>query len=261
MDVAPIVGDELRKQLRCKLIGREIYAFKQISSTNNFAKRLAQNGRAEGIIVLSDSQTMGRGRLGRSWYAPPGLALSFSLVLRPATALDRLGLIGLLCGVTLVQTLERLSNLTAELKWPNDVLINGKKVCGILVESEASEQKSKYALLGIGINVNQSGNDFSKEIRQTATSLLLETKRSWNRIELLMHFLQTFEENYIKFKNGDQSFVCREWSARSPHLHSMLKLRVGLEEVEGEFERVDEFGRMVLRTQDGLRVIHSGEIT
>jgi BirA family biotin operon repressor/biotin-[acetyl-CoA-carboxylase] ligase len=261
IDVAPIVSDDLRTRLRCKIIGSEIYAFKQLSSTNNFAKRLAQNDGAEGIVVLSDSQTMGRGRLGRSWQAPSGLALSFSVVLRPTVDIDRLGLVGLLCGVTLAQVLEEEPSLIVELKWPNDVLLNRKKLCGILVESEASSQSSNYVVLGTGINVNQGRNDFSEEIRQTATSLLLETKRSWSRTDLLIDFLQTFEENYIKFENGDQSFVSREWSARCPHLHSFLKLRVGRGEIEGKFDRIDEFGRMILETQDGVRIIHSGEVT
>lgn len=261
IDTRPITSDSLSKHLKTTTIGRTVYAFEQLGSTNNFAKRLAANGGEEGIVVVADRQTRGRGRLQRKWHAPPGKALCFSIILRPEVDLEKLGLLSLLGAVILAQVVEKRTELIANLKWPNDVLLRGKKVCGILVETEIVSDESVFAVMGIGVNVNQETADFPGALCEMATSLRIETNRVLDRTLLMADLLLTFEDSYAKFKGGNQLFVQKEWMVRCAQVGANVKVLVANEEIEGVLEGIDDLGRMILQTDDRVRIIHSGELT
>ncbi|MFQ6115047.1 MAG: biotin--[acetyl-CoA-carboxylase] ligase [bacterium] len=258
----PLNADEIQKQLKNKLIAKKIYAFGQLASTNDFAKRLAQTGEDEGCLVISDEQTKGRGRWGRRWESPPGKGLWFSLILRPKVSMEKAGVVSLLAGLSVAQAVEKITRLTPILKWPNDVLINSKKFCGVLIESEGESDKLSFLVLGIGINVNQSVLDFSDALQTHATSLRIESKVPINRIDLLVEVLQYLEKNYLGFKSGNFSNILNEWKKRSPHLNKKVMVKQNKLELEGLFEDLDEDGRLLLRLANGeITKISEGETT
>lgn len=247
----PLNEEEIQKRLKSKLIAKKIYAFGQLSSTNSYAKRLAQEGVPEGSLIISDQQTKGRGRLGRSWESPPGKGLWFSLILRPDISIDKAGIISLLAGVSIAEAVEKITNLIPILKWPNDLLINSKKFCGALIETEIESRRLSFIILGIGINVNQSEVDFSEEIRNYATSLQIESKGSIDRLNLLVEVLHFLEKQYLEFKTGKISMILDAWKRRCPYLNKKLIIRQNAREIEGIFEDLDEGGRLLLRLAHG----------
>jgi BirA family biotin operon repressor/biotin-[acetyl-CoA-carboxylase] ligase len=211
---SPIQADSLRTCLTNQLIGRKIYAFQRVTSTNDLAKRLAERGEVEGALVIADCQTKGRGRFQRQWQSPPATGLWFSIILRPKFSVENLESIPFLAGISVAQAIETVTGLKPILKWPNDVLLASKKVCGILIESSFTQQKLNSLILGIGINVNQQPVDFNGEIRNRATSLLIEAGHSIDRKDLLLEILRFLELNYIALMKGEFNHA-QEW-AKSP---------------------------------------------
>jgi BirA family biotin operon repressor/biotin-[acetyl-CoA-carboxylase] ligase len=253
-------ADEIQKELKTQVIAKKIYAFAQLSSTNDFAKRLAQAGENEGSLIISEQQTKGRGRLGRSWESPPGQGLWFSLVLRPNISIEKIGLISLFAGVSVAQAVENMTNLTPALKWPNDLLINSKKFCGVLIESEIESRTLSFLVLGIGINVNQSVLDFSDITLTHATSLQIESGAAIDRIKLLVEVLHNFERNYSDFKSENFSNILNEWKKRCPYLNKKIVIRQNHRQLKGVFENLDESGRLLLRLANGeIKKISEGE--
>lgn len=257
----PILLESIRRKLNTEFIGKKIYAFGQLGSTNDFAKKLAQEGEGEGTLILADQQTKGRGRFGRGWESPPGQGLWFSIILRPNISPEKVGLNSLLAGVSIAQAVERISKLRLKLKWPNDLLIHSKKFCGVLIESEIENNNQiAYLILGVGINVGQTKTDFSKEIRAHATSLAIESKEHIDRIDLLVEILHIFEKNYLTFKKGKFSFIFREWTKRCPYFKKKILIKQNGKIWEGIFENLDEGGRLLLRLSNGeIKPIHVGE--
>ncbi len=211
---APIQADSLRVCLANQLIGRKIYAFQRVTSTNDLAKRLAEKGEPEGALIIADCQTKGRGRFQRHWQSPPGTGLWFSIILRPKISVENLETIPLLTGVSVAQAIETVTGLKPILKWPNDILLTSKKVCGILIESSFTQEKLNYLVLGIGINVNQQPLDFSDEIRNRSTSLSIESDHSVDRKDLLLEILHFLELNYLATMKGKFD-LAQEWTKRS----------------------------------------------
>ncbi|MFQ5705899.1 MAG: biotin--[acetyl-CoA-carboxylase] ligase [bacterium] len=242
--------------------GKRSFVFNRLGSTNSYAKRLAAKGSAEGTLVIAEKQTRGRGRRGRRWESAPGKGLWISLILRPDLEADKAGLLALLAGLSVAQTVETHLNLSAELKWPNDVLIQSKKFCGILSEAEISaRQRLAWIVLGIGLNVNHLLEDFSDEIRPRATSLAIECGSPVSRSELLLAFLGVLEENYLKLKQGGAAYFLQQWIRRCPTFKKRILLRQDETEMEGIFEDLDAGGRMLLRLANGeIRRISAGEV-
>lgn len=255
-------GKTLSHELGRHRIVRKIYTFDQIDSTNEYAKYLAQKGAEEGTLVISDRQVKGKGRLGRTWESPAGKGLWFSIVLRPGMAPHKAGLISLLVAVSVAQAIEELLGLRPALKWPNDVLLDSQKFCGILVESEIGANKElSFLVVGIGINVNQSADDFPDEIRTKAISLKLVWHSEIDRIEVLKSSLYKVGQNYLRFLNGQHAFVRAEWLKRCPAVGGKIVVKQNGNEYAGIFESIDESGQLLLRCPGGsLLKIHSGEV-
>jgi len=256
----PILAEDLENKIYTKLIAKKIFAFEALSSTNDFAKRLAQNGEHDGTLVLTNEQTKGRGRQGRSWYAPPNSGLWFSIILKPIQPAQKFGIVSLLAAVALAKTIEQMTSLKPALKWPNDILINSKKLSGILLENQFSNNRHASLVLGIGINVNQKGTDFPEEIRKTATSLREQIKHEIDRVDLLIELLHYLEHFYFEFNNGNSNLIINAWKERCPFLDKCFSVKQNGDEIEGRFENLDEYGRMALRLHNGrIKYLSAGE--
>lgn len=193
--------EEIGSYLQTQFIGKKIYYFETIDSTNEEAKRQAANGAPNGSMILSETQTGGKGRLGRKWSSSPGDGIYFSLLLRPNDSPSEISNITLLSGLAVCNGIREYTGCNAQIKWPNDVVIDGKKTCGILTEMSAEVDQIHFLIIGIGINVNQ--DKFGEDIAFKATSLFLENGQKLHRSELLAEILKQFEALYRLYQNHE----------------------------------------------------------
>ncbi len=253
----------IQKKLKTGLLGRNIYCFNQITSTNDFAKKLLEQNAPEGTLIIAEYQTQGRGRLGRSWLAPPGKALLFSLILKPETPMKKIGLVSLLASIAVAEAMESLVNVKPALKWPNDILLNNKKICGILLETVTNNFSDlcSFIILGVGINLTQQVEDFPKDIKATATSLLIETGQKIDRLNLLSTILSILEDKYLRFKNGEDTFIGQEWLQYCPFVNQSIYIKMNHDELRGIFAGLDQNGSLLLKdAANNIRKISYGEI-
>jgi len=242
--------------LGTRLIGQRVIYHPSLPSTNDAAKREAQQGAAEGTVVVAGEQTAGRGRMKRGWLSPRG-SIALSIILYPELAY--LPSLIMVASLGVVHCLEKVAALKAQIKWPNDVLINGKKVCGILIESEVKGRRADYAIMGIGINVNIKPSAFP-EIPSTATSLSHELGRDVSQLDIIRCLLAEIERLYLALPSGDA--IYREWRGNLVTLGK--KVQVSSEETsyEGIAESVASDGSLLLRQPDGsLTKIVAGDVT
>jgi BirA family biotin operon repressor/biotin-[acetyl-CoA-carboxylase] ligase len=246
----------LRDGLTTRFVGRRLEYRVVLGSTQDLARELAQAGAADGTVVLAGRQTAGRGRLGRSFISPRG-GLYFTVILRPA--LENLRPLPIVAALAVARGLEQVAGLRTALKWPNDVLVGGRKICGILVESELTGQNVSHVLLGVGVNVNADMSAYP-EIAAIATSAAAEVGRSLSREALAAAVLNELEELYLAAQAGRR--VQDEWRARLETLGRQVRVTSGQTVEEGLAEDVDSDGSLILRHPDGSRVtITAGDVT
>jgi BirA family biotin operon repressor/biotin-[acetyl-CoA-carboxylase] ligase len=233
-------------------IGREVIWYPEVSSTSDVASSLAESGTGEGLLVIADMQTAGRGRLGRRWASPPGAGIYASIVFRPNAGAARL--LTLAAGVAVAEGIARATGLDPELKWPNDVHCQGRKLAGIL-----AERGTDHVVLGFGINVLQAV--YPPDVRARATSLELELGRSVDRSLVLAECLAALAARYGDLNEGRDGAVMAAWRMRAA---SMLGRRVEWDVAgasqRGLAERVDDDGALLVRTESGLVRVISGEV-
>lgn len=239
---------EIKAGLKTGVIGKEIQYFKETESTNIIAREIAGSVE-EGTVVIAESQTGGRGRLGRKWISPEG-GIWLSIVLKPRIQPLYAPRITLLAGVSVAKTIRSLG-LAAKIKWPNDVLINGKKVCGILTEIEAEMDMIDYCVVGIGIDANVDTESFPEEFRESSTSLKKELGYGINRVEFVQKLLSEFESLYLKFQKEDFPSILEEWRNMSATIGEWVKITTQARTVYGEVIGVDNEGALILETSDG----------
>jgi len=227
---------------------QKVYYLKEVSSTMDVAKKLAKRG--EEAIVIAETQTSGRGRLGRRWHSQKG-GIYFTIILRPRIGPAHAQIINLMAAVSVARAIRSLFNLEAKLKWPNDVLIRGKKVCGILAEMEAEMDVIKFVNLGIGINANNPISLYE----EGATSIKEELGRDISRKELLMCVLNEIEKRRSLL--GKE--IISEWKALSSTINKKVRIIMQDEVVEGEAIDIDTDGALILRTDKGIRRIIAGD--
>ncbi len=256
-----LVPGEIKGKLKTKVLGKEILSYRSLSSTNQLGFRLAEGGVKEGTLIVADEQTKGRGRMGRSWHSPPRLGLWMSLVLRPDIPPFKAPGLSICAGLALAQTIRKLTGLDAKIKWPNDCLINGRKVGGILLELSAELDRTNFVIAGIGVNVNQLPKDFPKSLSALATSLRIGWGKEVSRIELLISFLHRFEPIYLDFKKNGLAPQRRLIKKFSSLLGKKVAVKFGKEKIEGLAEDIDENGSLVIKTKRGKRVVRAGEVT
>ncbi|MDY6930873.1 MAG: biotin--[acetyl-CoA-carboxylase] ligase [Halobacteriota archaeon] len=256
---SPFVG-EVKEGLKTAILGRSIHYFQIIESTNKVARELAENGAFEGTVVIAEEQTEGRGRRGRSWFSSPENLL-LSVILRPDTSPSMVHIVTLMAGVAVAKTI-RQYGINARIKWPNDIIINNKKVCGILSEVSAEKGTVNYVILGIGINVNVDINQYPEEIKEKATSLKAELGKELPRIEFLQSLLWELEYEYKSFNRDEHSTISDEYKELSDTLGSWVQVTTEKEVFQGEAIEINHYGALVLKLQDGtFRTIFTGDCT
>lgn len=252
---------EINYNLKTKILGKNIFSYRAIKSTNDLAYRLAEQKAPEGTLIVADKQTAGKGRLGRKWFSPPNRGIWMSLILRPKIPPAKAPGLSLCTGLALVQTVMDKTGLKADLKWPNDCLIRGKKAAGILLELSAELDKVNFVIIGVGINVNHSQKDFPKSLKGRATSIYLESGKRISRVEFLKDFLKKLEKIYINFKSFGLRYYREEIKKSSTILGKKVKLQYGKEKLKGLVKDIDENGSLILETRKGKRTVTAGEVT
>ncbi len=239
---------EVRAGLLTHVIGKEIKYFNEIESTNLMAREMAASVE-EGTVVIAESQTGGRGRLGRKWISPEG-GIWFSIILKPKMQPQHASRITLLAGVSVARVIRNLG-LPAKIKWPNDILIHGRKVCGILTEIGAEIDLIDYLIVGIGIDANIDIDSFPDEIRESSTSIKKELGRGIDRAEFVRKLLMEFEIQYLKFQKEGFPPILEEWRALSATIGEWVKITTQTRTIYGEAIGVDNEGALIIETSDG----------
>jgi len=245
----------LRAGLKTGIVGRELTCLDSTTSTQDVARELADKGSPDGTVVMALSQQAGRGRLGRSWFSPEG-TLAASIVLKPPLRLLRL-----LPAISSLAVLRALKTfrIQAAIKWPNDVMIRGKKVCGILIENAFTAGKYDFSVVGIGINVNFDTGRYP-EIAEIATSLSTELKREVLVSRVALHLFTELDKLYTRIHNSESIF--REWARQMETLGHTIAVKSGEETIYGMAERLTPEGNLLLRLADGsTREVVAGDVT
>ncbi len=238
--------------LRTERFGRELHLHALVDSTNELAKHLARAGAPEGTVVCAERQSAGRGRMGRSWHSPPG-GLWFSLVLRPLMPLHRINLVSLMLGLGVAQVVEEMYALPAVLKWPNDVMVHRRKVCGVLVETEAEPEAIRFVVAGVGVNANPES--LPEELGGVSLHHLLG--RKVDRCELLAGLLNRFEELYGVLHREPER-VLEMYSERCSTLGRRVRIEGLGESITGTALSLGEDGSLLVETPQGVRRVSSG---
>lgn len=257
-DIAP---ERIQARLHSRVIGRPLEVLAEVGSTNDFVMAEGHRGSPEGFAVLADRQTAGRGRLGRAWASPPGVGLYTSILLRPHLPPIQTPLITLAAGLAVAGAIREVTELDPRVKWPNDVLVDGRKVAGILTELATVGSSVGHVVVGIGINVNQDWQDLPEGVRQGATSLRLAAGRVIGRADLAAAVYASFDQWYQVFSEGRTEAILdrgREWSAT-------LGKPVEVSEGEGTWRALavdlDAYGALLVRDEAGdLRRLVAGEV-
>ena len=252
---------EITENLKTKFLGGKIYYYGKIGSTNELGYRLAQVEAEEGTLIITEEQTKGKGRMGRSWYSPPYLGIWMSLILRPDISPSKAPALSLCAGLALALSIKKLTGLDAKLKWPNDCLINRKKVGGILLELQAELDRINFVILGLGVNINQTQKDFPKKIKKTATSLRIELKKNVGRVLLLKLFLENFEKIYSSFKEDGLTFLKKRIKNLSVVLGENIELSFGRKKIKGKALDIDDDGSLLVESKGKKIKVFAGEVT
>jgi BirA family biotin operon repressor/biotin-[acetyl-CoA-carboxylase] ligase len=256
-------ADDLISRLgKTKVIGRDVRVFQATTSTNDVIEKLARDGVKEGVVVFAESQTRGRGRLGRRWLSPAKRGLWFSVLLRPDLRPQETTRLTVASATALRRAIASQTGLELEIKWPNDLLVRGKKVAGILTELNAELDHVRYVILGIGVDVNLSAGDFPAELRKVATSLRAELGKPVSRPELAVAILRELDRDYARLGSGQFAAVADEWEEHGTTIGQEVTIRTGNRQIRGRAESLDEDGALLLRTDHGhLERIIGGDVT
>lgn len=246
----------ITRNLTTRFIGQRVIYFPSLTSTMDIARQEAQKGTVEGTIIVVEEQTAGRGRIKRAWISPKG-CVAFSVILYPSVA--QLPYLIMIASLAVVRSIKEVTGLKPDIKWPNDILVNGKKVCGILIENEIKGANVKYGIIGVGINVNLNLADFP-EIMSIATSLSDELGKGVSRLNIIRHILIEIEKLYLALQAGESVF--EEWRGCLVTLGKKVQVSAGEIKYKGIAESADRDGSLLLRLEDGsLTRIVAGDVS
>ena len=251
------IPEEIHGDLNTRIVGRKIVYFKTLSSTNLYARKLAEDGVDEGTIVVADVQHHGRGRKGRLWFSLAE-GLWFSIILSPNIPPQQSMILTMNASISVAQAIKEVTGLDPMIKWPNDVLINGKKVCGVLTEIDAEIDQIKHSVVGIGVNVN---NKLSEGLYGKATTLKEELGFSVSKVELLRCILKHFDKNYMILLDGNCDFIRDKWVSMSNIVGKKVTIREDKKTIKGLVSEVDIDGCLILQTDnDDVQRIYTGDV-
>ncbi len=245
--------NDILSGLHNQTIGRQIQIYDQVRSTNDLALQCGIDGAQEGTLILAENQTQGRGRHGRRWHAPPGSSLLVSVILRHRLRADQVGLPNLIGAVAIATAIDELTNLSTRIKWPNDVLIQGKKVSGVLTELEYDRHRQPFFVMGFGVNVNTTWTNLPEELRASATSLQIESNREMSRVVLLQAILHRLEENYLCLKHSDTESIIATANRLSYRFGDWVQIKTADRVFRGQAEVIDWDGGLLVRDINGKR--------
>ncbi len=251
--------NEIRQYLRTSILGKQLFCFDSIDSTNTFAKSIAEQETGEGTLIIAEKQTSGKGRLGRTWESEYGKNLTFSLILKPKISTEQIGILSILAGVGVTEAVRNVTELDAQCKWPNDVLIQQKKICGILSESVLTNNAPLSVIVGIGVNVNQS--DFPEELQSKASSLYLLSHTLFDRFKMLTVILERLEYHYIRLQNGHTEDILRRWKELSTMIGTMVNVQQGVSSIYGRVTGIAPNGSLLLDHNGKEIQILSGDVS
>lgn len=255
--------EEVGPGLATQQLGREHYFYyRELDSTNNRARELAAAGYAEGTVVVAETQTAGRGRRGRNWYSPDSEGIYMSVILRPRLPLKEISRISLVTAVAVAATLETELQLQPRIKWPNDILINGRKIAGILSEAVTDMDSIEYIVAGIGLNINNPLQNFPPDFRTAPTSVQTEYRQPVSRVRLLQSLLLNLENHYLQLLQGNFAPTLEKGKSLSMVIGQEVKLDTINGFLEGQAIDIDDNGFLLVRDQSGIiHTIFSGEIS
>ncbi|MEC0232187.1 biotin--[acetyl-CoA-carboxylase] ligase [Paenibacillus alba] len=252
---------KLLSGLKTKVLGQKVHVYGAVDSTQTIAHALVASGAPEGTIVLAEEQTAGRGRMGRAWHSPPGKGIWMSMVLTPRVPVYFMPQLTLLSAVALCRSIQKVCQVEIGIKWPNDLLIKGKKVSGILLESSGEDERLKYVIAGIGISVNLKTEDYPEELRNIATSLAIESGQEISREHLVQAFLQEFEDLYALYMDKGFAPIRLLWEALSVTLKRPIRTYSPSGPIEGIADSLDDSGALTVINANGEKIkIYSGDI-
>jgi BirA family biotin operon repressor/biotin-[acetyl-CoA-carboxylase] ligase len=255
-------ADDLLARLGAvRVIGRDIRVFEQTTSTNDVIEKLARDGAKEGAVVFAESQTRGRGRLGRQWISPARKGLWFSILLRPNLRPQEATRITIAAAVALRRAIHNSAGLDAQIKWPNDILVGGRKLSGILTELRGELDRVQYVILGIGVDVNLSAVDFPPGLRKTATSIRAELGRVVSRADLAVNILRELDSCYALAGGDDFSRLADQWVEHCMTIGCGVVVQSGQRVIEGVAESLADDGSLQVRTEHGrIERVTAGEV-
>ena len=247
---------EIVRNLDTKVIGRKLYYFKKLPSTNLFARELIDQKVSNGSVVVADVQTHGRGRKDRTWFSPTG-GLWFSVIVYPDIPPRKSMMLTMAASLGVVDAIKTITGIVPRIKWPNDVLIKGRKVCGILTEIDAEIDRINFAIVGIGLNVN---NTLPTDFGKYATTLRQECGSKVSRVQLLRSILKSFDEQYEKLARGKYDDIRKNWLSFSQIIGKHVRVHEGSISLEGIVDDVDEDGSLILKNDSGTHRVLSGDV-
>jgi BirA family transcriptional regulator, biotin operon repressor / biotin---[acetyl-CoA-carboxylase] ligase len=252
----------IRPRLHTRIIGRSLYHFYRVDSTNSFAARLIAHGRKihEGTVIIAESQSAGRGRLGRSWHSEPEAGIYFSMILFPKTPPSLAPLFTLGTAVAMHNSVERYTGMDIDIKWPNDLLIGRKKFCGILSEIQAEVDLVKTMIIGVGLNANHER--LPHEIADRATSLRIASGRIQSRLEILSEFLEEFENIYMDFERKGPAGIIDQWTRFSSFANGRkIEIHDGVRRIAGITRGLNPLGALRIEQKGGrIEEVYSGDV-
>ncbi|MFS1512380.1 biotin--[acetyl-CoA-carboxylase] ligase [Chengkuizengella sp. SCS-71B] len=260
----PLNVNRLSSELNTQCMGLNIKYVQEVGSTQTMAAEMVKMGAKEGTVIIAEQQTDGRGRLGRKWFSPPGTGIWMSMILKPQIPLQFIHQLTLLISVAVCRVIKRFLELDAEvgIKWPNDIYINGKKVCGILLESSAEDERVKHVIAGIGISVNLQQNDIPEELKEKMTSLSIEAGIECDREQLLISLFKEMEELYLLYLSEGFAPIRILWEALSICLHCPIQVHTHQGIVKGKAYGMDEMGALMIIDEEGNEhKIYSGDVS
>jgi len=257
-----ILPQLIRPRLRSLTLGRNLYHFYKVDSTNAFAGRLLAHGHKvpDGTVVIAESQTAGRGRLGRSWHSESESGLYFSMILRPRVPPSLAPFFTLATAVAMHNAIERDTRVDVDIKWPNDLLVGGKKICGVLAEIQAELDMVKILIIGVGLNVNHA--KLPDDIAERATSLRIASGRIQSRLEIFAEFIEEFEGLYRQFEKAGPATIIEQWTQYSSFANGRrIEINDGVRVIHGVTRGLNPLGALRVENNEGkVEEVYSGDV-
>lgn len=252
--------ETISNAVHTKWAGKTVHFAEEVNSTNEWAKTLGKEGAAHGTLAVAEYQSAGKGRLGRRWTAPAGSSVMMTILLRPDFEPQYAPMLTVVMGLSVAQAAQRMG-VDTSIKWPNDVVVSRKKICGILTEMSVEEGNIRYVVIGVGINVNL--DTLPDELADKATSLYLETGKTYDRNEMVAYVMECFEENYERFvKSGDLALLQEDYNRMLANCGQPVRVLDPLSPYEGTARGIDQKGELVVEKTDGTVVcVSAGEVS